>query len=553
MPSKLATLTTLASATLAFAVTSTASAQLPGIDSEVHVSGFSSPLSFIQDPSNPSVQYVIQQAGLIRVVVDGVVQSTPFMNLAGVISSGGERGLLGLAFPPDYGTDGRFYVYYTASGNGATRIVRYERDTNNPLLGDSSSAEVLITVGQPFSNHNGGHLAFGSDGYLYAGLGDGGSGGDPGNRAQNPNTLLGKMIRIDVSPTTGYAIPADNPFVDDDPINALEEIWAFGVRNPWRYSFDNVNLGGTGAMVMADVGQNALEEINYEPAEAAGRNYGWKRFEGLNLFSSGTSLAYGTHAEPFHQYSHSFGRSITGGFIYRGTALGCEHRGRYFFADFITRRVWSVAVEFDNDGEAIFTGTRVEHTNDLGGSNAIGNISSFGEDADGELYLVSFNGQVRKIVPANPTTLTSVSAQFGTILAGGVDDLAHNDDETLNIRSQFGFLSSEPNVATLEVMGNTTADSVDQLDIAIRTRANNPGGTATIQMRNQDTGSLETVGTHPLNNTETLHLLCDIPNPGDYFANNGNCELRSKHVIIATFSLSGFISFYDQLQIVTAE
>jgi glucose/arabinose dehydrogenase len=234
-------------------------------------------------------------------------------------------------------------------------------------------------------------------------MGDGGSAGDPLNHAQNPHSLLGKMLRIDVnvpdSNPRGYRVPEDNPFVDGQPIAALAEIWAFGVRNPWRYSFDDWTHGGTGALVIADVGQNAHEEVNWEPAGAGGRNYGWRIREGGFPYDDRSPAAYLPLTEPIHDYPRSDGMSITGGFVYRGAALDPMFNGRYFFADYIGGRVYSIGINLDERQEARAI-DRLELTGLLGGSTEIGLISAFGVDADAELYLVSYSrGQILKIVP----------------------------------------------------------------------------------------------------------------------------------------------------------
>lgn len=529
-------------------------AGLPAIDSQIYVSGFSLPLAMIQDPQNPTVQFVVQQRGIIRVVLDGVVQPTNFLNLSGLVNlDDNEGGLLGLAFPPDVNDD-RFYVYYTDQHQpeGDTHLVRYERMAGNPLVGDPSSAEELLFIDQPFNNHNGGNMAFGMDGYLYVGEGDGGSGGDPGNRAQTPTTLLGKMLRIDVSPAKGYAIPADNPFVDNVPVDALEEIWAFGVRNPWRWSFDNWNLGGTGAMLMADVGQNAVEEVNYEAAGDGGHNYGWKRFEGNNLFSSTTPLAYEPHTPPIHTYSHAVGASITGGYVYRGFALGSAYYGRYFFADFISRRVWSGEISLGEGGPALIN--VVEHTTDLGGSNTIGNIASFGEDAEGELYLVSFNGQLRKIVPQSPTTITAATVLFGTLLSGGTPHLEKSDDLRMRVRSGLGFTANEPNLMRLRVDVESTAVNPVLLDVSVETRNNTPGAVARIRLFNFETSSNAELGSFALTTTDQIVRFQDIPNHEAFIRDSdGLIRVEIRHASAVTFSALGFTSLHDFVSVAAPE
>ncbi|MEO7134888.1 MAG: PQQ-dependent sugar dehydrogenase, partial [Vicinamibacterales bacterium] len=245
-------------------------AAYPQLRAQVVVSGLSNPIAFVVDPVDPSTFYAVEQRGTVRMVRNSDVSSTMFLDLRAVVSAGGERGLLGFAFAPDAATSRRFYVNFT-NADGDTVIARYTRSANGAVE-PGSRFDLMWPDGrrcieQPFSNHNGGHLAFGPDGYLYIGMGDGGSGGDPLNNAQNPNTLLGKMLRIDVnvpaSDQRGYLVPKDNPFVDRQPIAALTEIWAFGLRNPWRYNFDDWTHGGTGALVIADVGQTAHEEVNW--------------------------------------------------------------------------------------------------------------------------------------------------------------------------------------------------------------------------------------------------------------------------------------------------
>jgi glucose/arabinose dehydrogenase len=316
----------------------------------LHASGFTQPLNFVQDPTDSTVQFVVEQRGRIRVVRNGELLGTDFLDITSSVRSGGEQGLLGLAFPPDSGITGRFFVNFTNT-DGHTVVARFRR-SSNPLIANSDSRFDLrwngsgpALIAQPFANHNGGHLAFGPDGYLYIGLGDGGSGNDPNHFAQDRGQLLGKMLRVDVSvPDShplGYVVPADNPFVAG---GARPEVWSFGWRNPWRYTFDDPSRGGSGAMLAADVGQNQWEEVNHEPRGRAGRNYGWRNREGAHDNVTSRPPAYTPLVDPIHEYDHSAGSSITGGFVYRGTSLGAAFRGRYFFADFIRSRVWSLAL-----------------------------------------------------------------------------------------------------------------------------------------------------------------------------------------------------------------
>jgi glucose/arabinose dehydrogenase len=373
---------------------------------QVVASGLSSPIAFVVDPSDHSTFYAVEQRGTIRSVRNNVVSPAMFLDIRSGISTGGERGLLGLAFPPDAATSRRFYVNFT-NADGHTVIARYTRSEQGVVDPDSRFdlrwPDGRRFIEQPFANHNGGHLAFGPDGYLYIGLGDGGSGGDPLNNAQHPDTLLGKMLRIDVnvpdSDARGYRVPEDNPFVDRQPIAALPEIWAFGLRNPWRYNFDDWTHGGTGALVIADVGQSGHEEVNWEPARAGGRNYGWRLREGRFPYDARSAAAYQPLSEPIHDYPRSGGMSITGGFVYRGSALDPMFNGRYFFADYVAGRIYTIGLALDERQEARAVDL-LEVTEMLGGASELGLISSFGVDADAELYLVSYSrGRVFKIVP----------------------------------------------------------------------------------------------------------------------------------------------------------
>jgi glucose/arabinose dehydrogenase len=376
------------------------------VRTQLIATGLVNPIGFVVDPLDPSTFYVVEQRGTIRVLHNGTLSPALFLDIRSSISAGGERGLLGLAFPPDHAASRRFYVNFT-NPEGHTVVARYLRDNDGAVVANSRFdlrwPDGRHYIEQPFSNHNGGHLAFGPDGYLYIGMGDGGSGGDPMNHAQNPNSLLGKMLRLDVNVPAedprGYRVPDDNPFVDRRPITALTEIWAFGVRNPWRFSFDDWTHGGTAALVIADVGQNAREEINWEPRGAGGRNYGWRLREGRVPYDARTPAVYQPISEPIHDYPRSDGMSITGGFVYRGAALDPMFNGRYFFADFVAGRVYTIGLALDEHQEARAVDL-LELTEMLGGTSELGLISSFGVDADAELYLLSYSrGRILKIVP----------------------------------------------------------------------------------------------------------------------------------------------------------
>jgi glucose/arabinose dehydrogenase len=367
-------------------------------------SGLNRPV-FVTEVIYPGVGdllYIVGQTGFIWVMVDGVMQPNLFLDIDALvpnISGNDERGLLGMALDPDFVDTGEFYLNYT-DNSGTTQIVRYQIEgagtgSADPLIADASSPQTVLSIGQPFPNHNGGCLQFGrNDDYLYVGTGDGGSGGDPGNRAQNGATLLGKMLRIDVRGQTTYAIPPDNPFVGNPAF--LDEIWDYGLRNPWRYSFDKLN----GDLYIADVGQNNWEEVDFEPFDSGGAvNYGWRLMEGAHCFNPPTNCDDGTLTYPIHEYSHSVGISITGGHVYRGSEVA-ELYGEYFFADFGSARIWSLTHD-GSGGNVVVT----DRTSQLapGGGLFIGSISSFGEGPSGELYICdrggATTGEIFKLVP----------------------------------------------------------------------------------------------------------------------------------------------------------
>ncbi len=406
------------------AVSHDASAQLR---LQPYASGFSQPVGFVQDPTDPTVHLVIEQPGRIRVLRNDVVLATDFLDLRGVVSCCGERGLLGFAFAPDYATSGRFFVDFTNAA-GDTVVARYKRSASNPLRADPAarfdlrwaSIGSLPYIPHPFEygNHNGGNLVFGPDGDLYVGTGDGGSANDPNNWAQNLGSLLGKILRIDVNvpegDPQGYRVPADNPLASGTP-PALPEIWDCGLRNPWRFSFDDIR-GGTRALVIADVGQSRQEEIDYEPAgrfpSSGGNDYGWRIREGALPNIAGSAPL--PLVDPIFEYDHPVGFSITGGFVYRGSGLSPSLVGRYVFADFVAGRIWSLGLSVDAATGAAAATDLIEHTGELGGSGAVGSISSFGRDADGELYVVQYSGTIRKLVaPTTPLRFLAAAAFSG--------------------------------------------------------------------------------------------------------------------------------------------
>ena len=338
----------------AVALTLVAGSSSAQLRADLVASGLAQPVALVQDPSQPDVQFIVEQGGRVRVLQGGVLLAGDFLDLRSQVLNSGEQGLLGLAFAPDYATSGRLFVnFVNLAGN--TVIARFRRSATNPLRGDPASRFDLVWpdgnayISQPFANHNGGCLVFGPDGYLYIGMGDGGSANDPGHRAQNPLTLLGKMLRINVSVPNGdpqgYDVPSGNPFAGRPGV--LAEIWAFGLRNPWRFSFDDPSRGGTGALVIADVGQDAWEEIDYEPAGQGGRNYGWRNREGAHDHVTTLPPYYTPLIGPELRVPHPTGDSITGGYVYRGTALGSAYIGRYFFGDFVSGRIWSLGLGVD--------------------------------------------------------------------------------------------------------------------------------------------------------------------------------------------------------------
>jgi glucose/arabinose dehydrogenase len=368
--------TKLAQAALLLASTTIASAA--PVNLRPVVEGLEQPV-VVAHPGDGSGRLFIAQQGGEIVIFDGTqLLVDPFLDLSSSVSSGHEQGLLGLAFHPDYETNGLFYVNFT-DVSGDTQIIRFTVSAD-PNVADPASAVALLTVDQPFANHNGGQLAFGPDGNLWIGLGDGGSAGDPENRAQSGNTLLGKILRVDVDQGLPYGIPEDNPFVADDGVR--DEIWALGLRNPWRFSFDRL----TGDLFIADVGQNTWEEVSFEPVTSrGGRNYGWRRMEGNHCFNPGSNCNDGSLVLPILEYSHSQGCSITGGYRYRGAEMP-EHYGTYFYGDFCSGLIWGGT---ENLETGVWTPVEL-----LDSELA---ISTFGEDEQGELYVADHGGTLYRL------------------------------------------------------------------------------------------------------------------------------------------------------------
>ena len=360
------------------------------VASQFVADGFTNPLYLTSPPGDTTRQFVVEQGGKIKIIKNGTVLVTPFLDLTALVNQAGdERGLLGLAFHPNYSSNGYFYVNYVdqSAYPGDTVIARYQV-SGNPDVANAGSGTTLLTFDQPYTNHNGGWMAFGpNDNYLYVSTGDGGSANDPSGNGQNKNVLLGKMLRLDVDASAPYA-PASNPFVG---VAGDDRIWAYGLRNPWRCSFDR----STGDLWMGDVGQDAAEEIDFQAtASAGGENYGWDVAEGFACTGGGG--ACGTNpgfTPPIYNYLHPVGECITGGYVYRGTAIA-GLQGTYFFADYTVGTIWS----FDYNG-AVNNFTDRSGQLDPPGVRVINNISSFGEDASGELYIIDYSGgEIFKIV-----------------------------------------------------------------------------------------------------------------------------------------------------------
>ena len=365
------------------------------------VTGLANPVAITHSGDGLGRLFIVLQTGQILVYDGTQVLPVPFLDISSLVSTGGERGLLSVAFHPNYAANGLFYVNYTDK-QGDTVIAQYAV-SDDPNIAASDSAVILLTIAQPFSNHNGGELQFGPDGYLYIGMGDGGSAGDPQNNAQNLGTLLGKMLRIDVNNGVPYTIPPDNPFVGDP--EARDEIWALGLRNPWRFSFDRL----TGDLFIADVGQNDWEEVDFQPANSpGGENYGWRLMEGNHCFNPPTDCNDGTLTLPILEYDHSLGCSITGGYRYRGTQIP-QLEGTYIFGDFCSGRIWGAK----EDSSGGWSTIELLDTDFL--------ITAFGEDEAGEIYFIHYDpsdGAIYRIVEL-PNVSVNLAPDSDIVPRGG--------------------------------------------------------------------------------------------------------------------------------------
>lgn len=355
------------------------------INLEEFATGLTSPVEITN--ANDSRLFVVQQNGIIKIIQpNGTINPTNFLNISSKIVFGGERGLLGLAFHPQYSTNGYFFVYYN-NPSGNIIVARYKVSSSDPNVADAGSEKILLNIPKPFTNHNGGSIHFAPDGKLWIITGDGGSGGDPNNNAQNKNSLLGKMLRIDVNATdpTPYNIPPDNPFAGTG-VDGADEIWAYGLRNAWKFSFDLT----TGNAMIADVGQDNIEEINKMPITQAGLNYGWRCYEGNNAYNTAGCAAQSTMTFPVAIYDHSGNKcSITGGYVYRGTQYP-SLQGKYFFADYCSTQIGIL------DSSNTITWTPASTGN---------NFSTFGQDYQKELYVAAVtSGKIFKITTGTLST-----------------------------------------------------------------------------------------------------------------------------------------------------
>lgn len=384
--------------------------------------------------------FVAEQIGIIKILhKNGTINSSPFLDISSKVRNSGEQGLLGLAFHPQYKENGYFFVNYIDNSQ-KTVVARYQVSSTDSSLANPLSETILLNINQPFTNHNGGDLNFGPDGYLYISSGDGGSGGDPQNNSQNITNLLGKILRIDVnntSPGLNYAIPNGNPFADGAEGKA-DEIWSYGLRNPWRFSFDKQ----TGDMWIADVGQNAYEEIDFEPNNSVGgKNYGWRCFEGTHAYNS-TNCDGGMYTPPVYEYAHDQGCSITGGYVYRGNKYPLLI-GRYLYIDFCSGKLWSLKKN-GNDW-----------VNELLYQNSTRNFTTFGEDTNGELYMGTLNGEIYKICETSwVSSYTNLTVNDNPILNGNYQaGSSLNSGGTVATPSQvnfyaFGHILLEPGFKT---------------------------------------------------------------------------------------------------------
>lgn len=400
---------------------------------ELFAQGLQTPVAMTFAPDQSGRLFILSQNGRIFIRSGTTQLPTPFLDISALVTCCGEQGLLGLAFHPSYASNGFLYVYYSeTSGNQLFNVVaRYSVSASNPNLADPGSAQIVLRMADPYSNHNGGQLKFGRDGYLYIATGDGGAGGDPQNRAQNLNDLLGKILRIDVDSTSPYAIPPTNPFVGRTGVRG--EIWAYGLRNPWRFTFDRL----TGDMFIGDVGQGQWEEIDFQPAgSSGGENYGWRVMEGAHCYNA-TSCNQANLTLPILEYDHGLGCSVTGGYRYRGT-VSPRLRGMYLYGDYCSGRIWGARP----DANGVWTARLLLDTTL--------NIVSFAEDAGGEVYVIQQSGSIHRLVDNGPALSRGDANGDELVTASDIFYLIN-----------FLFAQGEPPIGPGDVNGSGIVDTSD--------------------------------------------------------------------------------------------
>ena len=370
-------------AILSLSVVMPTAAAVPSVSLVPVASGLSSPLLVTNAGDGSGRLFVVEKAGVIKIIKAGSTLPTPFLDIRDLVGASGERGLLGLAFHPSYETNRKFYIFYTRVDTGRLVIAEYRASLGAPDVADESTARTILTIAHPVSNHNGGQLAFGRDGYLYIATGDGGGSGDPDNNAQDKGSLLGKILRIDIDHSDGtrhYRRPASNPFVGKPGRN---EIWSYGLRNPWRFTFDRA----TGDLWIGDVGQSKWEEIDRarrSNGAGKGTNFGWRVMEGNHCYRPSSGCNKSGKAKPLAEYSHTSGCSVTGGYVYRGS-VSPSLRGLYVFGDYCSGRIWMLPFGAAKPAaETLLLDTSLS-------------ISSFGEDEAGEVYVVDLGGTIYRL------------------------------------------------------------------------------------------------------------------------------------------------------------
>lgn len=531
---------------------------------ELFVSGLTLPVAIIQHPTDSTVMFVVEKVatgttGRIRVVQNGTLLATPFLSV-NPVTTGSEQGLLGLAFAPDYASSGHFYVCYTDSVAGPpvthfVNYVRYTRSAGNPLVADPASAQTVLRFTHPFTNHNGGTLNFGPDGMLYIATGDGGSGNDPGNRAQNGLELMGKMLRIDpagadfypADPNKNFAIPAGNPFIGS--ANFLPEVWAIGLRNPWKFNVDLASMLGHNSWLIGDVGQNAREEIDYEFPGQSGRNYGWRVWEGnLSTGLGGLNPFQPTVTFPIFEYSHDVnGRSVIGGYVYRGVELGPELWGDYIFGDSVITRIWTFDLTVDPGAQTVAASNLVDRTAELLPSSA---VTTFGMDANGELLFNKyFAGQIFRIRPLNRVWMTGFSTYASNLVGGTLRHLVAADGNGVRVTP----LAGADRNGSLNFQGGifvsfmTDQMATANLNTTIRISTNQAvGGTARLLLRNWTTDQFVEVGSGSFGTSPTNVVINGVP-AVQYRRADGRIEARVRGDVTSSSFANRTVVNFDQV------